>query len=245
MFIAIQAAAWWKRVRVDGTRTTKAAVAGFAVSSLIAISMWWLCGAMTIRPADSSGGVAFGRYSMNLLAFINPMYLSDLLPSWRVLSGQSEGFAYLGAGMLALLALVLVNLVRERRIEGVGRDWKPLAVIAIVLLVFATGALIAIGSWTVVDFSFKSRVLGAFRSSGRFVWIAYYALMLLAVVYVLRRYPPAISASLLTAALIVQIIDLSAAHERTATRRFAATYWTRACSSRIPAGPSSRPAGIT
>jgi hypothetical protein len=222
MLIAIQAAAWWKRVRIDGTRTTKAAAAAFAASLLIAMSMWWLCGAMTIRVADSSGGVAFGRYSMNLLAFVNPMYLSGLLPSWRVLPGQSEGFAYLGAGMLALLALVLVNLVRERRVEGIGREWKPLAIVAFVLLVFATGALIAIGSWTLIDLSFKSRVLGAFRSSGRFVWIAYYALMLLAIVHVLRRYSPTIAASLLAAALIVQIVDLSAAHERAAVRRFKA-----------------------
>ena len=219
MLLAIEAAALWKRVRIDRVLAARRGFAIFAQSMLLTLVAWWLADAMSIRWADSSGGVPFGRYSMNLLAFVNPMYQSSLLPTAHVPNGQSEGFAYLGVGVLALLALVAVDLVRERRVGGVGRDWLPLVVVAAALLVFATGAVLAIGSWTLVDLSFQSRLLGTFRASGRFVWIAYYVLMLVAIVHVLRRFRPALAAPTLIAALLVQIVDLSAAHERAAQRR--------------------------
>ncbi len=219
MTLAIQFAAWWKRTHIDRARTTREAATALGVSLAIAIVAWWLAGAGIIRAADSSGGIAFGRYSMNLLAFVDPLYGSPLLPTFLVPPGQLEGFAYLGAGVLALLLLALVDLARERRVEGIGREWKPLAIVALVLLVCATGGTIALGTWTLADLSFQSRLLGAFRSSGRFVWIAYYVLMLLAIVHVVRRYSPGVAVTLLAAALVVQLFDLAPEHARVARLR--------------------------
>ena len=222
MFLAVEAAALVKRTRFDRAYPLRTAAAIFGVSAALALVAWWLAGALSIRMADSSGGVPFGRYSMNLLAFVDPMYLSSLLPTEKVLQGQSEGFAYLGAGMLALLAVVAVNLVRERRVCGVGRDWLPLLAVAAALLAFATGCVLAIGPWQIAGTEFPSRLLGAFRASGRFVWIAYYVLMLIAIAHVARRFGPMLASTLLTAALIVQMVDLSAAHERSAQKRLKA-----------------------
>ncbi|HEV7490772.1 MAG TPA: DUF6311 domain-containing protein [Rhodanobacteraceae bacterium] len=219
MTLAIQAAAWWKRVHIDDARSIRQIACAFGISLVVAMAMWWLCGAMILRAADTSGGIVFGYYSLNLLAFVNPMNASNLLPTFGVPPGQVEGFAYLGVGVLALLAILLVDLVRERRVAGVGREWLPLAVVAAVSLVFAVGALIAFGPWTLLDLTFKSRLLGLFRSSGRFVWIAYYALMLLAMIHVLRRFAPTTASVLLGAALLLQVIDLSAWHARVANVR--------------------------
>jgi len=219
MTLAIQAAAWWKRVRVDRVCSQRSAVLAYGFSLVVALAMWWLSGAMILRASDSSGGIPFGQYSMNLLAFVNPANVSSLLPAIHIPPDQNEGFAYLGIGVLALLAILLVNLARDRRVSGAGREWVPLAVIAMALLVFAVGALIAVGPWTLLDLSFKSRLLGLFRSSGRFVWVAYYALMLLAIIHVLRRFTPSTASILLGAALILQMIDLSAWHMRVARLR--------------------------
>lgn len=219
MTLAIQAAAWWKRARVDHACSQRAAVVAFGISFVLAVAMWWLSGAMILRASDSSGGILFGQYSMNLLAFVNPANVSSLLPAIHIPPGQNEGFAYLGIGVLALFAILLVNLARDPRVAGVGREWIPLAVVAMALLVFAVGALIAVGPWTLLDLSFKSRLLGLFRSSGRFIWVAYYALMLLAIVHVLRRFAPSTASILLGAALILQMLDLSAWHMRVARLR--------------------------
>ncbi len=219
MTLAIQAAAWWKRARVDRACSPRSSVFAFGISLVVAIAMWWISGALILRASDSSGGILFGQYSMNLLAFVNSMYASNFLPAMRVPPGQNEGFAYFGIGVLALLAILLVNLVRDRRVAGAGREWVPLAIVAMALLVFAVGALIAVGPWTLLDLSFSSRLLGLFRSSGRFVWVAYYALMLLAIIHVLRRFAPSTASVLLSAALILQMLDLSAWHIRVAHLR--------------------------
>ena len=219
MLLAIQCAAWWKRARIDHARATREAMLALCVSLVIALSAWWLCGAMSIRMADSKGGVEFGRYTMNLLAFVDPLYQSNFVPTIHLLPGQAEGFAYVGIGMLALLLLVLVDLVRERRVLGVTREWWPIGLVAFALLAFATGAVLTVGTSTIAGIELHSRMLGAFRASGRFVWVAYYVLMLIAIVHVLRRFQPVVATSVLTVALVLQIADLSAAHERVAQRR--------------------------
>ena len=120
--------------------------------------------------------------------------------------------------MLALVLLVLIDFVRERRVVGMSREWIPLGVVALALFVFATGGVIAIGTWTLIDIEFKSRLLG--RSARRAFRLD----------RVLRAdasrdgprtssFPPATAASLLTAALLLQVVDLSAVHERVANLR--------------------------
>jgi hypothetical protein len=110
--------------------------------------------------------------------------------------------------------LAAVDLVHKRRLEGASRDWKPLAVVALALLVVAASTVVTLGSWTLVDFPLKNSPLGVFRASGRFIWVAYYALMLVILCHVLTRFRPAVAAGILAAALLVQMADFSDAHER-------------------------------
>jgi len=222
MVFAIEFAYAWKRSRDDVALPMPATLGLLGVSLAICATAWWLCGAVTIRAADSSGGVAYGVYSLNLLAFFNPMNYSGLLPNLPARMEQYEGFAYLGAGMLALLALVVADRIRGTHLTERPRDWAPLAIVAILLVAFAVSTVVSIGLWTPIDFPLRSRWLGMFRSSGRFVWVAYYALMLLALGHALRRLAPLRAAALLAAVLIVQMIDLSAVHGRVAQLRLKA-----------------------
>lgn len=219
MTLAIQAGHWWKRAGIEHAYSRRQAMAAFAVSLAIAACMWWLSGAAIIENSDGAGGIPYGPYSFNLLGFFNPMYFSRLLPTLPSLPGQYEGFAWFGAGMLALGLLVAADALRKRRIAVAFADWKPLAVISLVLLVFAASSVLAIGSWVVVDLPIKSPLLGVFRSSGRFIWVAYYSLMLLIVCSVLQRLRPLLAAGVLATTLVVQMVDFSVAHERYAVLR--------------------------
>jgi hypothetical protein len=222
MSLAIQCASWWRRVRIDRVLRLRDASIAFAISLAITVAIWALCGTITIRMTDSSGGIPFGEYSMNLLSLVDPVHGSLFLPTIGIPPGQVEGSAYLGAGVLALLAIVLVDLVRDRGVAGIDRTWRPFALVALALAVFATGGVFAIGKHELFGLGIESRVLDTFRSSGRFVWIAFYGLMLLAIVHAARRYSPAVASALLATALVVQAVDLAPNHARAAQRRLSA-----------------------
>lgn len=213
MASAIQAAYWLKRVRIDRARSWRDAAIAVGVALAILVTLFWLSGAMIIRSTDSAGGVFYGRYSFNLLGFFNPMGFSRFLPDLPALPGQYEGFAYPGIGILALaLWLSIDGLLRYRRLPQPEPAWQPLILVALALCLFAASSVLAVGSWVLIDRPINNRLLGAFRSSGRFVWIAYYALILLVVWTVLKRYRPALAAALLGLVLVVQLTDLSAMH---------------------------------
>jgi len=149
------------------------------------------------------------------------MSFSRVLPNLPMLQGQYEGFAYLGVGMLALVLMMIADTLHKRRLCGASGEWQPLAIIALVTLAFAASTVLAIGSWTILDAPIKGPVLGAFRSSGRFIWIAYYVLILLAARHVLDRFRT-LAGVVLAVVLILQMIDLSGAHVRTAGLRLRA-----------------------
>lgn len=219
MVLAIQAAYWLKRVRVDRARSRREAAFAFGASLLGMLGLWWLAGGMIIPRSGASGGIAYGLYSFNLLGFFNPMGFSRVLPTLEALPKQYEGFAYAGAGVLGLTALLTAQALWLHRSLAIPREWKPLAAIALVLLLFAASTVLAVGSWVIIDFPIKGPLLGAFRSSGRFVWVAYYSLMLLVLWTVLRRFRYATAAALLSLTLALQLWDFSLAHYRFADKR--------------------------
>jgi hypothetical protein len=150
------------------------------------------------------------------------MQFSRWLPSVPVLADQYEGFSYLGLGMIVLGLALLFDLARRRFHGGIDRAGVPLAVTAVALFVFAVGSVVAIGPHVLLDAPIPGPVLGLFRSSGRFVWVPYYALMLWIVVRTANRCGGPIAATILGAVLVVQIADFSLAHARTARLRLTA-----------------------
>jgi hypothetical protein len=177
---------------------------------------------MIIPARDGAGGVAYGKYSMNLLSLVDPMHFSRWLPDIPILAGQYEGFAYLGLGMIALGVCVLVDLALSRFRGGIGRASIPLALVAIALFVFAVGSVVAIGPHVLLDAPIRGPVLGLFRSSGRFVWVPYYAIVLWIVVRTANRLGATGAAMVLAIVLFVQIADFSDAHARIARLRLTA-----------------------
>ena len=159
-------------------------------------------------------GADVGLFTMDPLAWFNPLGTSSFLPSWKTGWGQYEGYQYLGLGGLFLALTGAVILA----VWG-GRDAKPFGHAALWLApAFAVWYLMAV-SPTVTAFghvvlTFNADnlplfgcVLTIFRSSGRFGWPITYFILLSGVLLTLtldRRTALAI----LAAALLIQVVDL-------------------------------------
>lgn len=139
--------------------------------------------------------IGFGAFSTNLLSPFVPQ-LSGVLPGGlpRILDGtggQYEGFAYLGAGLLPLLAGLpfLAQRVSVRR-----HSWL-LALMA-GFAVLAVSNRVMFGPIEVLDVplpEWAMHAAGIVRSSGRFAWPGVYLLAALAVATLARwRWSPAL-----------------------------------------------------
>lgn len=204
------------------------------LAAIAPVTAAWAAGYFVGTGQLSADGHAF--YSANLLTWIDPMdwagFLAEhgrlaeiggewsrLLPAQRqATAGQYEGFAYLGAGVLLLVALALARTlartllgarpVTARVADGRRLGWLLAA--CIVLALVALSARPSFGSRVLVEIPLSEsaqQLLGIFRASGRFVWPLGFLLSAWAIAQVARR--RAAGALLLLVALALQFHDLS------------------------------------
>jgi hypothetical protein len=231
MALVLGAAALLRLRLVDGSLSWRALALAQGGLVALLLGLFWLLGYLgTSTPASIEG---FGEVSADVLTLVNPMGWSRLLPTWPTARGQHEGFGYLGAGVLLLLAPGLGSaLVRWRR-TGEVPQWRrqvPLAVCCLALAFFALSWRITFQGRPVVEltglYQLLLRLVEPFRSSGRFIWPLYYALLTGALALVLGawRRRPWVGTGLLAAAVGVQVFDLSHA---VASERFQGQSWNR------------------
>jgi hypothetical protein len=160
----------------------------------------------------------FGQYSADLLTFINPMERSSFLPGLPQRTGQYEGFAYLGAGMLFLLALAIVIAARRRRLPVFAlARFVPLMIAVFVMAAYSLSMHVTVGGLVVMDlrslYAPVMPIAEAFRASGRFVWPLYYLLIVAILVAVVRSLTRTRAIAALAVAALLQVADLTAAIE--------------------------------
>lgn len=141
---------------------------------------------------------AYGTYSMNLNAVINPRSCggytwSQFLPQREQLYGQYDGFNYLGAGVMAFLALDLLLLLwiaarrpgaGQRLQRALGRNMTVLLV-CLFLTVFAVSNVVCFDGAELFTLPLPRPLVAlcsVFRASSRLFYPVYYLLMLAAVV---------------------------------------------------------------
>jgi hypothetical protein len=79
--------------------------------------------------------------------------------------------------------------------------------------VIALSPRITLGPWTLVDLmAWAPPALSAFRSTGRFGWVTMYAVLAVVAMAVVRRLPRRPAIALMTAAVVLQAVDLSTAY---------------------------------
>jgi hypothetical protein len=166
-------------------------------------------------PAGSGG---FGIWSLNLLSPVYPQFsgLFPDSPGVDATGGQYEGFSYLGAGVLFLLAGAVIRLAlsapsRAAVYRAARHHWVLIASCAMLTL-FAASNRMFVGDWAVIDIPLPWRLtvmLGAFRSSGRYFWPVSLVLLLAVLVFWTRhaRVRQPVLIAMLAAAVILQWLD--------------------------------------
>ncbi len=190
MCMAIALTYWFRRTWVEHDRSRGQAVTAVAIITGLTLVAWWLSGAFTIGFRDGPGRQPYGTYSFNLLGFLIPQGFSTLVPDIPLAdSGQWEGQAYLGLGVIALLCLLGIHALARKQYPRWPRQHWPLLLLAITLVAFAASATLTIGPWKLTNLKVNSPLLATFRSSGRFIWVPYYLILLGVFGATLRRFP--------------------------------------------------------
>lgn len=192
---------------LSGSQAASACMGYVALTALVL----WSLGFIGTGIEQSEPG--FGAQTADLLALINPVGWSRFLPSYPHTVDQFEGFAYLGLGNLALI-LVGCTLAVRGRLGGMHKQaWLGLALLAFGYAVFATSDTVWFAGREVLSLRAYTRpilpVLSIFRASGRFLWLAHYALVAFGAAAVLHALPPRAASWVLAGCLALQLADLT------------------------------------
>ncbi|MEN9781587.1 MAG: hypothetical protein RL014_2735 [Pseudomonadota bacterium] len=205
----------WRTGAVSMRLLLQAAVAAAVLPGLAALAGYWV-------GQGERSAAGFGLYSANLLTWIDPMnwrafseqhqrmapYIAEwstLLPAQQqATAGQYEGFAYMGAGMLLLMAAALcwvgwqagVGWLRgaQARATSSGAQAFPALPVGLwvatgVLALAAVSSTVTLGANTLLRVPLPDTVAalaGVFRASGRLVWPLTYLVMALTIASLAR-----------------------------------------------------------
>ena len=216
MVLVLMAAAHAQQLLFAPRRVIVTALSGAAAVAASIVSLWQ-SGSLMIAEEEGLKVGGFGEWSTNLLAFIMPTEAHTLFaPGWFRYHHreQYEGYAYLGAGMLLLAAIVII----ARLIPGRGAvarqrpGWAryvPLLLALMFLYAMALGPQITAGPHLVFEYPRSWwRPLHVFRTSGRMVWPVYYTLVV-AILFAAARLPARRAVLVCIVALVVQITDVA------------------------------------
>jgi hypothetical protein len=109
-------------------------------------------------------------------SFDPQQFPSVLFKDQGVFPGQSEGYAYLGAGMIVLIAVSII-LAPSSLFHSKSVSLWPLWLVAALSFTLAISAKVTLGSSVLLDLSLPDgleRLLSTFRASGRLFWVGYY-----------------------------------------------------------------------
>ena len=163
-----------------------------------------------------------GVFATDLLSLVNPFTTSYFLPALPTASGQYEGYAYLGLGGIILIIISATLFLRQATSPPkLSSPWAAIFLASLIGLTLALGPSVKMLGQDLVNINLSDdnlvkKVFSKIRSHGRFIWIAYYALLLAAVVQIPRKkiWPARLIALLV---LTVQFIDLAPLRDYTRT----------------------------
>lgn len=204
--------ATWALVSLVHHRSVRVAIPAAVSAGVLAALSLYLVGVLGERTAKSRAW-GFGDVSWNPASLIIPARSTLVGTRFAHIAEatgfQYEGYSYLGAGVLLLLAFVLVADGRAV-LSSLKRHWL-LAAAVLVCAAYAASNRVYVGHALVVSYDVPKAleyVTAQLRSSGRFVWPALYLLILFVVVRVARR--PRIGGALLGIAALLQLTDSAA-----------------------------------
>lgn len=187
----------------------------FCVAGLVNL---WILGGFYGESSGYAGGL--GSFNANLNTFINPLdhgRMLKRLPEYY--DFQYEGFGYLGVGIIFLFIIVaagmiarMINRVPEEAFHSTPLYGRLAICVVACSILSATLPLISINDKKIIWIPYPNiveRILGIFRSNGRFIWVAVYILMTAAIsfmAYTFRQYRYTAIVIMLMA-IILQLYD--------------------------------------
>lgn len=189
-----------------------------AIVLLSLLLTMWLSGYFCLGFSDTRTPNSAGAYSMNLLSPIDSRGYARFLPALPLArDGQIEGAAYLGLGILVMVAVTLFVTGAKRGAQRrTGAAWVSLLLVCAVLLLFAVSPIITCGSTRLVALpNFWDGISEVLRATGRMSWPAVYVLPLLLLTALSARLSGRTLTLLLAAVLLLQILDLTPMLSRT------------------------------
>ena len=163
-------------------RHWKPCIIALASGVTIILAILAVCGYLK----KSIGTSGYGIYSMNLLSLFTG---GRLIPkSIDATGGQSDGFNYLGIGLIA--ALVITSILHWRWLLHLPRRYPALASIVCLLTIFALSNKVFLGSKELIHYDLFypiQMICDIFRASGRMFWPVGYLLMLVGLFGVLMN----------------------------------------------------------
>ena len=164
----------------------------------------------------SVSGYGFGVFNANMTAFINPMHYSRLIGEMP-LNGmfEYEGFAYLGAGILALTIIGVVffikKCVNDKRLPMNSKRWVIFATVIIVLL-FSCFPKFSFTDFTILEIPVPKiiqKIFGICRTNARFVWVGMYLIIITALWFVSKYIDKTWMKLVFAFAIVLQLFDVS------------------------------------
>lgn len=218
MVLALAFAHFLRQIFAERSIHLRIGALQFLAVFVASAACWWLAGALTLRP--SGGGIALGIYNANLLTWFDSQGMSRWLPALPARPEQWEGKGYLGLGLLLLTAVAgVLALCAPRTWRLTSKPLWPLLVVVAAVTLYAFGTRFTFGMKELLDVTpSHPSIFGAFRGSGRFIWISVYLITALTVATVALR-AGRLAVPLLICALIVQWFDLAPLHDYTAHMR--------------------------
>ncbi len=161
-----------------------------------------------------AGGPGYGLYSTNLLSPVWPQrsgLFGSALPILDATGYQYEGFNYLGAGALLVLAAaggVLARAGRAARRDIVARH-AGLLLAGAALAALAITPHVTFGTWIDIPFqpALLERLFAVVRASGRAIWAVDYAVIIGALGLLAAHLPARFFLPLAAAAIALQWLD--------------------------------------
>lgn len=218
--LAMCAMIWCAYCVLDILKTKKAyrsiyIILTFGIVSLVTV---WLLGGLNGVFAPGRGGL--GSYGLNLNAFINSQGNSVFLTGMKLPDiDVSEGYAYLGVGMLVFLAFDVIVAFRDMRavMELVKRNReKVTAIVLLGIIVFLFSVLPAVylNDKLLLEIKFPQliqKIWGIFRATGRFSWIIYYICFAAVIIFpfLLKGQKRGVLTFVLAVLLMVQLYDIT------------------------------------
>ena len=186
-------------------------VENFIIIFFLLLSMY-IVGYFSI-PVTDSLGFGYGFYKANLLTFFDQSSNGDFnswslfLPDISNTSGEQEGFGYLGLGLIGTIC-ILIYYVSRNFLKLVKNNIQYVSIFVIFMLIAFT-TTINIGEVKILDLklaNFLYAPLSIIRASGRFIWPAYYLLIIFSL---FAFYKLKFKTRYLLIIFLIQIIDLA------------------------------------